>query len=148
MVPTEQTLLQIERVLKKIADKFPHNEEATLLTDIHIRVVQETGELMAFDDDDNEVTRCIIEQWIGDNSDDFYNQIADVLRKEFRAHCNLIDNMSVLKPYAFVLESDDKEEQHELYVVDGDTVIIDSGLMDNLDEELDVFFNDLMKDQI
>ena len=26
------------------------------MTDIHIRVAQETGELMAFDDDDNEIT--------------------------------------------------------------------------------------------
>jgi hypothetical protein len=146
MVPTEQTLQQIERAIKKIADKFPPSEEASLLTDIHIKVVQETGELMAFDDDDNEITRCIVEQWIDDKTDDFYEQIADVLRRVFRAHSELVENMSVLKPYSFVLESDDREEQHELYVVDGDTVIIDSGLMDNLDAELDSFFNDLMKD--
>lgn len=146
MVPTEQTLQQIERAIRKIADKFPDSQEASQLTDIHIRVVQETGELTAFDDDDKEITRCIVEQWIDDKSDDFYEQVADVLRKEFREHRELIENMSVLKPYSFVLESDDKEEQYELYVVDGDTIIIDSVLMDHLDEELDSFFSDLMKD--
>ena len=54
MKATEQTLQQIERAIRKIADKFPADRESSLLTDIHIRVTQETGELMAFDDDDNE----------------------------------------------------------------------------------------------
>ena len=69
MKATEQTLQQIERAIRKVADKFPNNTEDSVLTDIHLRVTQETGELVAFNDDDNEITRCIIEQWI-DNKDD------------------------------------------------------------------------------
>ena len=65
MKATEQTLHQIERAIKKVADKFPPTDEAMLLTDIHLRVNQETGEFVAFDDDDNEITRSVIEQWIG-----------------------------------------------------------------------------------
>lgn len=146
MKPTEQTLQQIERAIRKIVEKFPEQEVASILTDIHIRVVQETGELVALDDDNKEITRCVVEQWIDDKSDDFYEQITDVLRKAFRRQSDLVDKMSILKPYAFVLEGDDDEVQSELYVVDDDTIIIDSNLMDNLDKELDSFFSDLMKD--
>ena len=64
MKANEQTLQQIERAIRKVADKFPPVEEPTVLTDIHLRVNQETGELLAFDDDDNEITRCVVEQWI------------------------------------------------------------------------------------
>ena len=145
MRPTEQTIHQIERAIRKIADKFPSNKEAEILTDIHIRVVQETGELMAFDDDDHEITRCIIEQWIDDNSDDFYTQIADILRQTLRSNNSMVEKMSILKPYAFVLESEDRDIQHELYVVDDDTIILDSVLMEHLDEDLDQFFDELMK---
>ena len=145
MRPTEQTIHQIERAIRKIADKFPSNKEAEILTDIHIRVVQETGELMAFDDDDHEITRCIIEQWIDDNSDDFYTQIADILRQTLRSNNSMVEKMSILKPYAFVLESEDRGIQHELYVVDDDTIILDSVLMEHLDEDLDQFFDELMK---
>ena len=53
MKANEQTLQQIERAIRKVADKFPPVEEPTVLTDIHLRVNQETGELLAFDDDDN-----------------------------------------------------------------------------------------------
>ena len=53
MKVSEQTLQQIERFLKKIAQKFPTSDEASLVTDIHIVLFQESGELIAFDDDDN-----------------------------------------------------------------------------------------------
>ena len=54
--------------------------------------------------------------------------------------------MGLLKPYAFVLEDDDKEPAGELYVVDDDTVIIDTELMADLDKDLDDFFDKLLKE--
>jgi hypothetical protein len=54
--------------------------------------------------------------------------------------------MGILKPYSFVLEDDDKESVGELYLVDDDTVIIDTEIMADLDKDLDDFFNELLKD--
>ena len=48
---TEQTTQQIERFLKKIAQKFPPREDTSIVTDIHVRVSQGSGEMLAFDDD-------------------------------------------------------------------------------------------------
>lgn len=146
MKVNEQTLQQVERALRKISDKFPANEEATVLTDIHIRVTQETGELVAYDDDDNEITRCIIEQWIDNKEDSFYNDAANTLRSVLAKHKQQVEQMSILKPYSFVLEDDDCENLCELYLVDDDTVIIDEELMKGLDKDLDDFFAQLMKD--
>ena len=86
MKATEQTLQQIVRALRKVAEKFPQTEDAAVLTDIHIRVTQETGELMVFDDDDKELTRCVIEQWIENKEDNFYNDIANTLRSLLNKH--------------------------------------------------------------
>ena len=146
MKATEQTQQMLDRAIRKIAEKYPVSEEAAPLTDIHLRVTQETGELMAFDDDDNEITRCIIEQWIDNKDDDFYQQVAAILHKTLERHRNMIENMSILKPYSFVLEDDDKENQGELFVADDDTVIINPELMAGLDEDLDAFLKNLMKD--
>ena len=146
MKTTEQILQQIDRAIRKIAEKFPATHEASLLTDIHLCVSQDTGELLALDDDDKEITRCVIEQWIDDKSDDFYDQVASVLRKSLSERAGLIESMSVLKPFSFVLESEDRDEQYELYVVDGDTIILDPIIMDGLDDDLDKFFKNLMKD--
>ena len=146
MKATEQTLQQIERAIRKIAEKFPAKDDATLMTDIHIRVTQETGELMAFDDDDNEITRCVVEQWIDNKDDDFYDQIASIIRRCLDKQKSLVEHMGILKPYSYVLEDDDKESAGELYVVDDDTVIIDTELMADLDKDLDDFFDKLLKE--
>lgn len=146
MKTTTQTLQQIDRAIRKIADKFPPEVEATQLTDIHIRVAQDTGELVAFDDDDREITRCVIDEWIEAKEENFYEEVAALLRKAFAEHRKLVDAMSVLKPYSFVLENDELDVQYELYVVDGDTIIIDPDLMEGLNDDLDDFLKNLMKD--
>ena len=146
MKATEQTLQQLERALRKVTEKFPPTEEASLLTDLHIRVTQETGELMVFDDDENEITRCIVEQWIDNKDDDFYNSITTPLRNIIAKQKETVERMSILKPYSFVLEDDDHENVAELYVVDDDTVIIDDELMQDLDKDLDDFLDKLLKD--
>ena len=146
MKATEQTIQQVERALRKVAEKFPPQEEATLLTDLHIRVNQETGELLVFDDDDKELTRCVVEQWIENKEDSFYQDVTNILRNVLNKQKGVIEGMSILKPYSFVLEDEDRENIAELYVVDDDTVIIDEELMAGLGKDLDDFLAKLLKD--
>ena len=133
---TEQTTQQIERFLKKIAQKFPPREDTSIVTDIHVRVSQGSGEMLAFDDDDNEVTRCVVEQWINNNDEDFYNGVEQTLISTFSALSTIADSLGILKPYSFVLENDDKDTIAELYIADDDTVIIGKDLMEGLDSDL------------
>ena len=138
----------MERFIKKVAQKFPTVEEseASLLTDIHIRVSQDSGEMLAFDDDDVEITRCVVEQWIDCKDENFYDEIADCLRGLLRKNAEIIDNLGLLKPYSFVLEDDDKQHLGELYLADDDTIILGGDLMQNLDQDLDGFLDELLKD--
>jgi hypothetical protein len=146
MKATEQTLQQIERAIRKIADKFPQNTDDGIITDIHLRVNQETGELVAFNDDDKEITRCVIEQWIDNKDDNFFEEVENVLRSALNKHKATVEQMSILKPYSFVLEDEDHEHLAELYLVDDETVIIDTELMADLDKDLDSFLENLLKD--
>ena len=147
MKPSEQTTQQIERFLKKIAQKFPANEDTSLVTDVHIRVSQDSGEMVAFDDDDKEITRCVVEQWIENNDEDFYESVHDILTTTFASMSKTLDNLGILKPYSFVLENDEKEGIAELYLADDDTIIIGNDLMEGLDTDLDSFFDSLMKEE-
>lgn len=146
MKATEQTLQQIERAIRKIADKFPQNTDDGIITDIHLRVNQETGELVAFNDDDKEITRCVIEQWIDNKDDNFFEEVEYVLRSALNKHKATVEQMAILKPYSFVLEDEDHEHLAELYLVDDETVIIDTELMAGLDKDLDSFLENLLKD--
>ena len=48
MKATSQTIQQIERALRKIAAKYPLGREDLVLTDIHLQVKADSGELLAF----------------------------------------------------------------------------------------------------
>jgi hypothetical protein len=146
MKATDQTLQETERALRKVTEKFPPAEEATIMTDIHLRVIQDTGELLAYDDDDNEINRCVVEQWIDNKDDHFYEEVAAILRQQIEKHKEQVEQMSILKPFSFVLEDDDRETVAELYLVDDDTVIINDELMANLDQDLDDFLEQLLKE--
>ena len=142
----EQTTQQIERFIHKIGQKFPACDECDIVTDIHVCANQDTGELLAYDDNENEITRCVIEQWIGNTDDSFYDRITLQLRKIFKREAEIVDHLGILKPYSFVLESDERMPIAELYLADDDTVIIDGNLMPGLDKDFDDFLSKLMQE--
>ena len=142
---TEQTQQQIERFLRKVAQKFTAKESDMPMTDIHLRASQDSGDLMAFDDDDNEISRCVISTWIENKSDNFYQEIAYTLRSELNRMKDTIDNLSIMKPFSFILEDDEKNNIAELYLVADDLVMIGGNLMQGLDEDLDNFLQNILK---
>ena len=114
------------------------------MTDIHLQVKADSGELLAFNDDDEELTRCVIEQWIDNNDEDFYETVAEILKQCIQNQRDLLGELSILKPYSFVLVDEEKETVSELYLFDDDTLILDGGLLKGLDEDLDDFLKKLL----
>ena len=145
MFASEQTYQQIERALRKAHSKFQEVGDNTPLTDIYLQVKQEGGELLIFDDDDNELTRCVVEEWIDNLDEDFYEKVVPVLRLSLMNLKELIENFNVLKPYSFVLQDDERETVEELYLVDDDTIVINDDLLADLEEDLDAFWEQLSK---
>ncbi len=143
MKASEQTLQQVERFIRKTAQKFPLVDDVSMMTDIHVRVSQDSGELLSFDDDDQELTRCVVEQWIDNKDEQFYDHVAQTLRSVLKRMSSTVDNLGIMKPYSFVLEDDERNSIAELYVADDDTIIIGGDLMEGLEEDLDDFFKHL-----
>ena len=143
MKASEQTLQQVERFIRKTAQKFPVSDDVTAMTDIHVRVSQDSGELLSFDDDDQELTRCVVEQWIENKDERFFDHVTQTLRSVLMRMSDMVDNLGIMKPYSFVLEDDERNGIAELYVADDDTIIIGGDLMEGLDKELDDFFKNL-----
>ncbi len=146
MRANEQTQQQTERFIRKVIQKFPAGDDNALLTDIHVRVSQDSGEMLAFDDEEQEITRCVVDQWIENKDEDFFDKVTELLREELKRASEQVDAMGIMKPFSFVLEDDDRETIAELYLADDDTVIIGGELMEDLDQDLDAFFEELIKE--
>lgn len=140
------TIQQIQRALRKAASKFPLETENFPMTDIILQVKQEGGELLIFDDNEEELTRCVVEEWIGDTSEDFYERIQPVLKEAILDIKEEMDSLNVLKPYSFVLFDDDNSAVANLYLVDDDLIQLDGELLPGLDEDLEGFWEALSKE--
>lgn len=145
MNASESTIYQIERALRKTAEKCATAVDEPLLTDLYVMVKQDSGELLVFDDDDHEVTRCVVEEWIDNMDDRFYEEIQPILRSCIRRQKEIIENMNILRPYSFVLIDEEHTIVAELYLVDDDTLILNHDLMPGLSEDLDKFWLELSK---
>ena len=144
MEATPQTFQQIERAIRRIAGNFPPESDA-VLTDIHLQVKPSSGEILAYDDNDEELTRAVVEQWIEAKDDDFYEEAAvQICQCIEQMRETVIDKMAIMHPFSFVLLDEDGETLRDLYLVDDDTVILSRGLLEGLDEELDQFLHDLL----
>ena len=139
------TIQQLQRALRKAASKFPLETENFPMTDIILQVKQEGGELLIFDDNEEELTRCVVEEWIGDTSEDFYERIQPVLKEAILDIKEEMDSLNVLKPYSFVLFDDDNSAVVNLYLVDDDLIQLDGELLPGLDEDLEGFWEALSK---
>ena len=145
MKATQQTKSQIERAIRKVAEKFPATAEP-VMTDIMLQVKPESGELLAFNDEMEELTRIVVDQWLAPTDENLYEAASTVI-KQCLAHLRPeIDKMSVLHPFSFVLIDEDKENIADLYLIDDDTVMIDTELLKGLDEELNQFLEELLKE--
>lgn len=143
-----QSHASIVSSLQEAMDKYIADGEKTVVTDIHLQPKQDSGELIIFDDDDEELSRTIIEEWVEYDGDDFYTITERIFRGELAAlkEKGKLDHLCIMKPYSFVLVDEDKETVSELLLMDDDdTLLLSDDLLRGLDEELDAFLKDLLE---
>lgn len=148
MKMSEQSRASIVSALKTALCRYTSEGDETVVTDIHLQPNSESGELIIFDDDDQELSRMIINEWVEYESDDFYTVVEPILRAEVEAlkESGKLEKLCLMKPYSFVLVDEDKETVAELLLVDeDDTLLLNDELLKGLDEELDAFLKDLLE---
>lgn len=144
---SEQSHAALISVFREAVAGYAGGEENSVVTDIHVQPNAESGELLVFDDDERELGRAIIDEWVDYGADDFYKEVEPLLRRTLTVLKDegAFEHLVLLKPYSFVLVDDDKETVTELMLVDDDTLLLDGELLKGLDEELDAFLKDLLE---
>ena len=145
---SEQSHTSIASTLKEAIVKYIATDESTVVTDIHLQPKQDSGELIIFNDDDEELARTIIDEWVDCGSESFYTDVESLLRTEVTVLKDEgeLEKLCLMKPYSFVLVDDEKETIAELLLVDDEeTLLLNEELLKGLDEELDAFLKDLLE---
>ena len=148
MKVSKESFTLIESAIKEALTPYQGKGEQSVVTDIHMQVNSETGELYIFDDDDQELSKVIITEWVSNNAEDFLKGCEQVLRNKLHRMRDekAFDRLDLIKPYSFVLVDDEKETISELVLMDDDTILLNSELLAGLDEDLNDFLEKLMKE--
>jgi hypothetical protein len=138
---------QLKATIRKAIGKFTVEDE-TFVTDLHIQANPQTGTISLIDDDDNELGRTSVKEWVEYDGDDFEEMVTDTLTAILQEMKDAGDfaKVQIMQPYSFVYVDEDKETIAELLLMDDDTLIVTDGLLKGLDEELNEFLKDLLSD--
>ena len=142
---SESSFQEIKTLLIGVINEFRRPQEQSVVTDIHIMPIRETGEVTV-SDDDRDLATTRLSDLVEIPEEDFYQVMEKTLRrilKDIDAERPL-ETLAIWKPFSFVLVDDDRETVAELMLFDEDNTLLSQGLMQGLDDELDTFLKDLL----
>ena len=141
------TVADIVKAIEQTAERLAQTTDEAVLTDLYIRVNPADGVLTICDDDDRQLAACTVGEW-GEREHDvkLHDEMVKCLRRILEDNRTLIDKISILRPYSFVLEDNANETTDDIYLVDDDTFLISGELMEGLDDDLSEFLKKLMND--
>ena len=145
---SQTSLSLLENAIKKATSRYNCTCEQPVVTDIHLQVNPNTGNVSLYNDDDEVLASTTIEEW--NNSYEGNNFNADMERflsglLNDMKNAGDFDKMSIIKPFSFVLVDEEKETLAELLLMDDDTLMLNDELLKGLDEELDEFLKKLLE---
>lgn len=138
----------IVNAIQKALGRYLSGNGMSIVTDIYLQPLQDTGELVIYNDDDEVLTRLIVQEWTQVTPEGFYDSVERGLKKVMNdlKGDGFFDQVNLLKPYSMVLVDAEKETITELLLIDEDeTLLISGGLLKGLDEELDAFLKELLE---
>lgn len=138
----------IELAINDAITIYTNQKEQSVVTDIHLQPNSDSGEFIIFNDNDEELSKVIIEEWVESKEEDFLSETEKLLRSILKQMDDkeLLNMPALIKPYSFVLIDEDKETVTDLLLKDDDTVLLGEDLLKGLDDELDDFLEKLLKE--
>ena len=142
---SESSFQGIKALIVDALKEFQRPQEQSVVTDIHIMPIRETGEVTV-SDDDRDLATTQLPDLAEIPEDIFYEVMEKALRRILRDidEVQPLESLAIWKPFSFVLVDDDRETVAELMLFDEDNTLLSQGLMQGLDEELDSFLKDLL----
>ncbi len=138
----------IKACIEKALGKYTTQGNATVITDIYMQPKLGSGELLVLNDDDEILAQALVEEWTHLVAEEFFTKVETALRGVLTElqQSKKLDNLSLMKPYSFVLVDEDKETVAELLLIDDvETLLLSDELLKGLDEELNAFLKDLLE---
>ena len=141
---SRETQEMLQDAIKKMASNYITAEESAV-TDFHMKVNRDNGELTILDDDDKTLARVHIKEWEDEHDD-------AAIEKELQSELTkmqqqgMFESLNIAKPYSFVLTDEEDQSIVDLLIIDDDTLILNADLLEGFDEEMNAFLKKLLEE--
>lgn len=143
---SSSSIAALHEALCKVSDLYSGEEDQLLSTDFYFMPSSE-GYLSIFNDNDEEIAQACVPEW-KELHENFYEEVENDLREAISAANGdgELERLAVWMPYSFVLVDGERESIAELLLVDEDTLLVTDSLLEGLDDDLNAFIENLLKE--
>ena len=147
MKVSKESFTQIESAIQEALAPYKKSEQG-IVTDIHLMISGDSGELTILDDDDQELGKVTIPEWVDNRDENFELGCQQVLTNKLQRmkEEKAFEDLDLVKPYSFILLNDDKETLADLLLIDDQTIILSDELLAGWESDLDSFLERLMEE--
>ncbi|MBP8776630.1 MAG: hypothetical protein KBH23_01385 [Bacteroidaceae bacterium] len=147
MKVSKESFTQIESAIQEALAPYKKSEQG-IVTDIHLMISGDSGELTILDDDDQELGKVIIPEWVDNRDENFELGCQQVLTNKLQRmkEEKAFEDLDLVKPYSFILLNDDKETLADLLLIDDQNIILSDELLAGWESDLDSFLERLMEE--
>ena len=149
---SEPLLHTLEHAIRKSLEKLKTRESSAAIVDLYIQPNPESGDVTIFDDEDNVLTKVPVPEWEelneGIDTEQVLTDCAESLRPLMAALLEegLFETVNIMKPFSVVMVDEEMEVLAELLTIDDEELMLDDAFLKQMEEELDVFYKQLMSD--
>lgn len=147
LTPASQA--EIGKALQTVISLYAGEEDLSVSTDFYFQPQREEGTLTIFNDEEQAIAVASIPEWTEAEEATFYDEVGDCLKEaiEKANGDGSLERLAVWMPYSFVLVDDERETICDLLLVDDDTLVVTDSLLKGLNEELNSFLEQLLKEE-
>jgi len=140
----------IESTFTKVLEKIEKDGLINQISDLHVQIDQESGEISVFDDTESLLEKTVIFDWVENKQpEDIFNKHAISLIKTALvslAAKEAFEHPNITKPFSVNLSDEDFTVIEELLFIDDAVLRLDDPLLKDLDADLDDFLDKLLSD--
>lgn len=144
---------EIRETLSEAVLFLSKNYAGSSLTDIFLLIDKDSGELSVFDDEENCITKRIIDAWTDLPPKDTECEEDSVYARDLREVITQMDEddlfakLNIYTPFSINLADENFIVKEELLLIEDDSLIrIDNEFMERMDKEFDDFLDRLLKE--
>lgn len=149
---SEPLLHTMDYAIRKSIEKLKTRDSSAAIVDLYIQPNPDSGDVTIFDDEDAVLAKVQVPEWEeqaeGIDTESVLSACGELLRALMikLQEEGLFETINILKPFSILMVDEEMEVLSELLTIDEEALMLNDDFLKHMDEELDVFYKQLMSD--